>query len=80
MTKRQKYNAPSHEISVVWGHDRARFQILRDGKGTGAFATARSAAIGIAIREARQEALLAGLEVIVSSSLDGRRVVEWGSR
>lgn len=48
MTKRQKYNAPSHEISVVWGHDRARFQILRDGKGT-----ARSLRLGALLLESR---------------------------
>lgn len=72
--------APDHEFSVVWSQERARFDVCRDGVRSGAFARDRSTAIGIAIREARQEALLTGFKIVVSSMLDGKRVVEWDGR
>jgi hypothetical protein len=78
---RQKHRAMfDHEFSVVWSQERTRFEICRDGERTAAFSRNQSTAIGFALREAQQEALLNGDAIIVSSMRDGRRIVEWDGK
>ena len=74
---RSRHGAPDHEFQVLWNQARARFDVWRDGVPTSAHAPGRSAALSFAIREARQETILTGRFIIVSSRLDGRRKVEW---
>lgn len=69
--------APDHQFSVVWNQERRRFDIFRDAMRTASFARDRSTAVGIAIREAQQEARLTGKTLAVSSVRDGKRIVEW---
>jgi hypothetical protein len=75
--QRNRPAAHDHEYSVTWDQGGARFDILRDGKRTAAFATDKSTAIGLALREARQEALPIGGTIIVTSIRNGTRIVEW---
>lgn len=74
---RKRPAAHDHEYSVTWDQGCARFDILRDGERTPAFATDKSTAIGLALREARQEGLLTGKTIIVTSIRNGTRIVEW---
>ena len=68
---------PDHEFQVVWSQEHSRFDVCRNGDPTGAHATSKDAAVAIAIREARKEANSTGNFVVVVSSRDGRRVLEW---
>ena len=82
MATRKKFlerSARDHEFRVAWNQERSRFDIYRDSERTSAFSYQRSTAVGLAIREARQEVLETGKKIIVISMNDGRRIVEWDS-
>jgi hypothetical protein len=74
---RARKGAPDHEFGVVWSQDHARFNVCRDGVPTSGHATGRGVAIGLAIREARQEMLLTGDFIVVTSTLEGKKILEW---
>ena len=76
-TKIQRRRYADHEFSVVWDQERARFDIYRDRARIAAFARDRSTAIGLATREAKLEVERTGRVVIVTSTRDGQRIVEW---
>jgi len=68
---------PDHEFRIIWSRDQVRFDICRDGIPTGAHAKTKESAVATAIREASTEANSTGRFVVVTSTLDGRRVLEW---
>jgi hypothetical protein len=68
-----------HEFSVIWNRERSRFDVYRDARRTPSFSYQRGTAVGIAIREAQQEAMLTGQKIIVTSTNIGKRVIEWSS-
>ena len=63
---------------VTWNAERRTFDVFRGGELTGGFARDRATAIGLAIRDAEQDARQ-GLKVVVYSRLDGRQNTEWSS-
>ena len=65
------------EYRVTWNLDRARFDIYRDKIRTTSFSYQRGAAVGLAIRQAQKEAMLSGDKIIVTSTLNGKRKMEW---
>jgi hypothetical protein len=65
------------EYRVVWDQERRRFDILRGEDRTASFSGQQGTAIGLAIREAQQEALLTGQKIIVTSMRNGKRIMEW---
>jgi hypothetical protein len=70
-------SARDHEFRVAWNQERSRFDVYRDTERTAAFSSQRGTAVGLAIREAKQEALLTGKKIRVTSTNYGKRVVEW---
>ena len=69
--------ARDHEFRVTWNQERSRFDIYRDTERTPSFSYQRSAAVGHAIREARQEASKTGKNIVVTSMNNGKRIIEW---
>jgi hypothetical protein len=68
-----------HEYHVVWNPTRRSWDVERDGGRSGQFAYDRDTAIGLAVREARNEASQ-GLDVVVCvQQKDGTFHLEWSS-
>jgi hypothetical protein len=65
------------EYRVRWNKERARFDVFRGDVRTALFSHQRGTAVGIAIREAQQEAIASGDKIIVTSTLNGKLVMEW---
>jgi hypothetical protein len=69
---------PHHvEFRVVWDQGRARFDIFRGYDRTASFSSQQATAIGLAVREAQQEAKQTGKKIIVTSVRNGKRIMEW---
>lgn len=75
--RNNRRSQPDREFQVIWNQERCRFDVCRGGVPTGAHSTGKGVAVGAAIREARKEALSTGHFIVVTSTLDGRRVLEW---
>ena len=75
--KHHRGTRPDREIQVIWNSLRSRFDICFGGIPTGAHSACKEVAVDIAIREARLEVNLTGLFIVVTSTLNGRRVLEW---
>jgi hypothetical protein len=65
------------EYSVAWSRVRGRFDVFRGDERTSSFSCQQAVAIGLAIREARQEAVLTGEKIIVTSTRNGKQITEW---
>ena len=79
-SSRPRIGLPAHEFQVLWSQGRARFDIWRDGVLTGASSPGRSSAVTLAIRQAQEESLSTGRFIIVTSQLNGKRIVDWEGR
>lgn len=79
-SERPRIGLPAHEFQVLWSQARARFDIWRDGVLISASSPGRSSAVGLAIRHAQMESLSTGRYIIVTSQLNGKRIVEWEGR
>ena len=78
MTDQRRPRRIDHEYFVLWNTERRSFDIDCDGRSTSQFAYDKSTAIGIAIREAQNDARL-GLRAVVKSINNGAVRVEWSS-
>ena len=74
---KRKIKAHAVEYRVAWDQERSRFDIFRGADRTPSFSRQQATAIGLAIREAQQEAILTGKKIIVTSMRNGRRIMEW---
>lgn len=74
-----KNHIKPHEIEyrVMWDQSRGRFDVFRGDDRTSSFSRQQGTAIGLAVREAQQEALQSGKKIIVTSMRNGKRIVEW---
>ena len=79
MTKRPSKHTKPHavEYRVEWSQDRGRFDIFRGSERVPSFSRQQGAAVGLAVREAMQEAMLTGQKIIVTSMRNGKRIMEW---
>jgi len=68
------------EFSVRWTERGGHFEVCRNGITMPAHAPDRKSAINLAIREAKQEAILTRRRTSVTSVLNERKVIEWDSR
>ena len=75
--KQYRRTQPDHTFQVIWSREQVCFDICRDGVPTGAHATSKDAAVSIAIHEASKEANSTGRVIVVTSTLNGRRILEW---
>lgn len=65
------------EYRVLWNQARGRFDVYREKERIPSFSRQQGPAVGLAIREAKREALLNGHKIIVTSIRNGKRTIEW---
>ena len=79
---RRKNGARRHDIDiayqVLWNERQRAFDIQRAGVATGNSSKDKGTAIGMAIRNAQDDAK-EGRKVVVYSRRDGKQNVEWSS-